>query len=63
MWKLPNGRDWMWRKLVLALVGKAMLSKSSVQLSADGWGCVPSLQFGLRPNYDKGNGSNSDCHR
>ena len=34
-WKLPDGRDWLWRKLGLALVGKAMLIKS----------CVPSLYF------------------
>ena len=30
----------MWGKLDLAVVDTAMLSKS---LSADGWGCVPSL--------------------
>ena len=30
-----------------------MLSKSLMQLSVDGWGCVPFLQFGLRPNYVK----------
>ena len=34
-----------------------MLSRSLIQFSADGWGCVPSLQFGLRPNFDKGNGT------
>jgi len=44
--KLPDGRDWLWGKLGLALVGKAMLSKSLIQFSADGWGCVPSLYFG-----------------
>ena len=33
-------------------VGKAMLSKSLIQFSADGWG--------LRPNYGRGNGSNGD---
>jgi len=43
LWKLPDGRDWLWGKLGLALVGKAMLSKSLIQFSADGWGCVPSL--------------------
>ena len=36
--------------------GKAKLSKSQIQFSADGWNCVPSLLFGLRPNYDRGNG-------
>ena len=30
-------------KLGLALLGTALLSKASVQLSADGWGCTPSL--------------------
>ena len=29
--KLPDGRDWLWGKLGLALVGKAMLSKSLIQ--------------------------------
>ena len=33
-------------------VGKAMLSKSLIQFSAEGWG--------LRPNYGRGNGSNGD---
>ena len=41
--KLPDGRDWLWGKLDLALVGRAMLSKSLIQLSASGWGCAPSL--------------------
>ena len=36
LWKLPDGRDWLWGKLGLALVGKAMLSKSLIQFSADG---------------------------
>ena len=40
---LPDGRDWLWGKLGLALVGRAMLSKSVIQLSADEWGCVPFL--------------------
>ena len=35
-----------------------MLSKSSIQFSVDGWGCVPSLLFDLRPNYGKGNEDN-----
>ena len=35
LWKLPDGRDWLWGKLGLAL-GKAMLKKSLIQFSADG---------------------------
>ena len=30
-------------------------AKSIIQFSADGWGCVPSLLFDLRPNYGGGN--------
>ena len=41
--KLPDGRDWWWEKLSLALVGRALLSKTLIQLSADGWGCPPSV--------------------
>ena len=37
--------------------GRAMLSKTLIQFSIDGWGCVPSLLFDLRPNYG---GSNED---
>ena len=33
----------------------AMLSKSLIQFSVDGWVCVPSLLFDLRPNYGGGN--------
>ena len=36
LWKLPDWRDWLWVKLGLALMGKAMLSKSLIQSSADG---------------------------
>ena len=35
-----------------------MLSKSLIQFSVDGWGCVPSLLFELRPNYGGGNEDN-----
>ena len=28
-----------------------MLSKSLIQFSVEGWGCVPSSLFDLRPNY------------
>ena len=44
------------RKLRLVLMGEAMLSKSLIHFSVDGWGCVPSLLFDLRPNYGGGNG-------
>ena len=41
-----RGGGWCWcRKLGLILVGRAMLSKSLVQFSVDGWRCVPSLLF------------------
>ena len=45
LYKLPDGRDWWWEKLGLALVGKALLSKALIQLSADEWGWAPSLVF------------------
>ena len=32
-----------------------MLSKSLIQFSVGGWGCVPSLLFDLRPSYGGGN--------
>ena len=59
LWKLPSGRDWLWVKLGLGLVGKMMLSKSLIQFYADGWGCVPSP----RPNYGRDNVSNGDLHQ
>ena len=37
-----------------------MLSKSLIQFSLDGQGCVPSLLFDLRPNYGGGNEDNGD---
>ena len=46
-------------KLGLVLMGRAMLSKSSIQFSVDGQGCVPSLLFDLRPNYGGGIEDNS----
>ena len=42
-------------------MGEAMLSKSLIQFSIDGWGCVPSLLFDLRPNYGGGKKDNGDC--
>ena len=41
--KLPDGRDWLWGKLSLALVGRAMFRKSFIQRSANGWDCGSSL--------------------
>ena len=35
-----------------------MLSESLIQHSTDGWRCVPSLLFDLRPNYGGGNEAN-----
>ena len=60
LWKFPDGRDWLRGKLGLVLMGGAMLSKSLLQFSVDGWGCVPSLLFDLRPNYGRGNEDNGD---
>ena len=37
-----------------------MLSKSLIQFSVDGWSCVLSLLFDLRPNYSGGNEDNED---
>ena len=42
-------------KLGLVLMGGAMLSKSLIQFSVDGRGCVPSPFFDLRPKYGGGN--------
>ena len=41
-------------------MGRAILSKSLIQFSVNGWGCVPFLLFDLRPNYGGGNEGNSD---
>ena len=43
LYKLLDGMDWSCERLGLALVGRALLSKALIQLSADGWGCTPSL--------------------
>ena len=43
LWTLPDGRDWLWRKLHLFLMGRDMLNKPLIQFSVDGQGCVPSL--------------------
>ena len=39
-------------------MGRAMISKSLIQFSVDGWGCVPSLLFNMRPNCGGGNEDN-----
>ena len=49
-----------WGGNCLALVSKATLSKSLIQFSIDGLGCVPSLLFDLRPNNDGGKDDNGD---
>ena len=41
-------------------MGRAMLSKSLIQFSVDGWSCVPSLLFTWGPNYGGGNEDNGD---
>ena len=38
-----------------------MLSKSFIQFSVYGWGCVPSLLFDLSPSYGGGNEDNGCC--
>ena len=58
--RLPDDRDWLWGKLGLVLMGKAKLSKSLIQFSVDGWDCVPSLLFDLKPNYGGGNEGSGD---
>ena len=60
LWKLPDGRDWLKGKVGLVLMGGAMLSKSLIQFSIDGMGCVPSLLFDLRPNYGGGDEDHGD---
>ena len=52
-----------WERLTeldLFLMSRAMLSKSLIQFSVDGWGCIPSFLFDLRPNYGGGNENNGD---
>ena len=52
-----------WERLTMGetgsvLMGGAMLSKSLIQFSVDGWDCVSSLLFDLRPNYGGDNEDN-----
>ena len=44
----------------LVLMGGAVLSKTLIQFSVDGQGCVPSLLFDLRPNYGGGKEDNGN---
>ena len=57
----PDGRDWPRGKLGLVLMGVAILHTSCNPIfcwwAGRGSMCVPSLLFGLRPNYS---GSNED---
>ena len=62
-----------WEKLGLALLGRILLSKALIQLSADGWSCAPSLlviwpeatqSWGLLQLYDRVNGNlQEDFHQ
>ena len=61
--KIPDGRDWLWEKLGLVLMGGVMLSKSLIQFSGDGQGCVPSQLFGFRPNYGRDNEGNGNSFK
>ena len=45
LWKLPDGRYWLRGKLGLFLMGRAMLNKSLIQFSVDGWSCAPSAIY------------------
>ena len=47
LWKLPDGADWLWRKLGLVPMGRLVPSKSLIQFSFEGLGRVPSLLFDL----------------
>ena len=52
-----------WERLTeldLFLMSRAMLSKSLIQFSVDGWGSAPSLLFDLRQNCGGGNEDNGD---
>ena len=55
LWKFAAGRDWLWGKLGLVLMGRVLFNKSVIQFSLGGQGC--SVQFSpsvmsdsLRPN-------------
>ena len=46
--------------MLFCWAGLNRLSQSLIQFSVDGWDCVPSLLFDLRPNYGGGNEDNGD---
>ena len=50
-------------ELGLVLMHGAVLSKSLIQFSVDGRGCVPSLLFDPRPNCGGGNEDNGDLFK
>ena len=54
LWKLPDGKDWLWGKLGLALVGKANAQEIFNPILADGWGCVPAITGGVLATSSKG---------
>ena len=58
--KEPRNLKRLKGKLGLVLMGGAMFSKSLIQFSVDGQGCVPSMLLDLRPNYDGGKEDNGD---
>ena len=49
--ELPDGRDWLRGKLGLVLMGGAMLSKSLIQFSVDGWSDLHGVALFLFLNY------------
>ena len=50
------GKD---KRFVEASIWEGLAVEESASYS-DGWGCLPSLQFGLSPNYSRGNGGNAN---
>ena len=59
LWKFPDGSVWAWGNMCLVLMG-GPCSVNFIQFSVDGEGSVPSLLFGLRQNYGRGNGGNDN---
>ena len=55
MGKTDCGGNW-----VFFLMCRATFSKSLIQFSVAGWGCVPSLLFDMRQNYGGGNEDDGD---
>ena len=50
----------IFKNLGLVLMGGAMLSKTLIRFSVNGWCCVPSLLFYLRPNCGGRDEDNGD---